>query len=819
MFVLRILGFLLICGALGAAAYDSAHSGAIAGTWTTTLTDLWPTSHSEAFTERFRYAPIALDPSSQSQPVPVASQVLDTLKGLPLWLVLGAFGIALSLAGYRRCERYDPESAPWYWLAPVLRGCGLAILIAVTAVVILDLSHVTPSLRGVVSMTLEDLWRELDPYTLEALRNTLQRAKIWDPGVVALLRLSALLVAGLMGFTIYRMGARRSPPRQFSSSKVTEPPQDEQTPTLQKTEPSPPSKNQTSLRSEVSQALSTFKSALLSIGLFSGFSNVLMLTGAFFMLQIYDRVLPSRSVPTLVALAILAGMLFAFLALLDMIRSRMLVRVGRAVDGTLSPRVYETIVRAPLKLKLGAGLQPLRDLDAVRSFLSSPGPIALFDLPWLPLYLGIIFAFHTALGVTALIGALILISLTLLTEIFARRSMKDASTYASARHNLAEASRRNAEVVASMGMAGRLGSYWAEANQNYLASSQKVSDVAAGFGSVSKALRMMLQSAMLGIGAYLVIHQQATAGIIIAASILIGRALAPVDLAIGNWKGFLGARQGWKRLSDLLRVLPAQAVPMALPPPRKNLTLEHASAVPPGEKKVVVQGVNFSLNSGQGLGIVGPTGSGKSSLIRVIVGAWQPARGRIQLDGAALDQWSPDQLGHHIGYLPQDVELFAGTVAQNIARFDRDADPQAIIAAAQAAGVHDLIVDLPQGYDTQIGEQGQVLSAGQRQRIALARALYGDPFLVVLDEPNSNLDGEGEAALMQAVADVRNRGGIVILAAHRPNVLISVDLILVLSNGTVTNFGPRDEVLSKVLVKRPVARPSLSVVQDVGAKS
>ena len=545
-----------------------------------------------------------------------------------------------------------------------------------------------------------------------------------------------------------------------------------------------------------------------------------MLTGAFFMLQIYDRVLPSRSVPTLVALAILVAVLFAALAVIDMIRSRILVRIGASLDNALSARVYDSVVRLPLKMgSRGDGVQPLRDLDAVRAFLSGPGPTALFDFPWLPLYLIVIFAFHIALGIAAIVGAIVLITLTLFTEALSRKPMKAASAFAQTRSGLAEASRRNAEVLAAMGMAGRINARWGEANQAYLMSHQKASDVAGGFGSVSKALRMILQSAVLGIGAYLVIHEAASAGIIIAAAILVARALAPVDLAIANWKGFLAARQSWRRLNQLLTMLPARETPMALPAPTASLTVEHASAVPPGGQKPVVQNVKFKLASGQGLGIIGPSGSGKSSLVRLIVGVWHPAQGQIRLDGAALDQWSPEALGRHIGYLPQDVELFSGTVAENISRFEPNAASEDIIAAAQAARVHDLILSLPKGYETEIGEQGHILSAGQRQRVALARALYRDPFLVVLDEPNSNLDSEGEEALTQAISGVRKRGGIVIVVAHRPSALASVDLVLVMAKGSAVGFGPKDEILSKVLAPAAASRRCAVLVSNRRSKN
>lgn len=560
--------------------------------------------------------------------------------------------------------------------------------------------------------------------------------------------------------------------------------------------------------SELAAALKSCRTAFLGVGLFSGISNILMLTGAFFMLQIYDRVLTSGSVPTLVALVVLAAGLFTAQAILDLIRGRILVRIGSSLDEDLNARVYDTVVRLPLNTaNRGDGLQPLRDLDAIRAFLSGQGPTALFDLPWIPVYLAIIFAFHTMLGVTALIGAIILIVLTLLTEILTRAPTAESAGFALSRNGLAEAGRRNAEVLAAMGIAKRMGARWREANRNYLTSQRRISDVAGGFGSISKAVRMMLQSAMLAVGAYFVINQEASGGIIIAGAILAGRALAPVDLAIANWRAFVAARQSRHRLNKLLALIPAQRAPMALPTPETSLSVEAASAVPPGSRKVVVQNVSFALKAGQGLGIVGPSASGKSSLVRMLVGVWQPVQGKIRLDGAALDQWGAEALGAHIGYLPQDVELFAGTVAENIARFEADAEPEIIIAAAREAGVHDLIVALPEGYDTEIGEQGQALSAGQRQRVALARALYRDPFLVVLDEPSSNLDTEGEAALTNAVLGVRRRGGIAVVVAHSSSALSGVDLLLVMHQGTAQALGPKDEVMAKTVQPSPPANP------------
>ena len=575
----------------------------------------------------------------------------------------------------------------------------------------------------------------------------------------------------------------------------------------------------TPARSELGNALAACRGAFISIGLMSGMSNILMLTGAIFMLEVYDRVLPSRSVPTLIGLVILAGGLYTALGLLDLIRGRILVRIGSRLDEALSGRVYETIVRLPLKVgNRNDGLQPLRDLDSIRSFLSGMGPTALFDLPWLPIYLVICFMFHPYIGLAALVGAVILGIITMMTETMTREPTRAATIFATARQSLAETSRRNAEVLTAMGMTSRIAMLWNDANTKYLASQRRASDVAGGFGSASKVLRMMLQSAVLAVGAYLVIYQQATAGIIIAGSILSARALAPVDLAIANWRGFVGARQGWKRLTDLFALLPSQSDPMALQPPSLSLVVENASVMPPGSEKVVVQDVSLSLRAGHGLGIIGPSGSGKSSLVRVLVGVWRPMRGRIRLDGAALDQWSPESLGPHVGYLPQDVELLAGTVAQNIGRFSDPLDPRAVIAAATAAGVHDLIVSLPEGYETQVGESGTALSAGQAQRVALARALYGDPFLVVLDEPNSNLDAEGDEALGKAIMSVRNRGGIVIVVAHRPSAIACVDMLLMMAQGRAQAFGPRDEVLARVLQRdTATAARSLKVVPETGA--
>ena len=573
-----------------------------------------------------------------------------------------------------------------------------------------------------------------------------------------------------------------------------------------------PNKSQ---KSELAAALAACRGAFIGVGIMSAMVNILYLTGSFFMLEIYDRVLPSRSIPTLVGIIVLAAALYIAQGVLDMIRGRILVRIGASLDESLSGRVFETIARLPLRVgQRNDGLQPLRDLDSIRTFLSGLGPIAMFDLPWMPFYIGICFVFHPLIGLTALVGAIVLVTVTLFTELRTRAPMKDAMGFATARNGLAETSRRNAEALIAMGMLGRISKRWHDSNDKYLDGQQRVSDVAGGLGAMSKILRMMLQSAVLGVGAYLVINQLATGGIIIAGSILAARALAPVDLAIANWKGFVTARQGWVRLTQLFKSMPEQTAPMALNAPSKSLKVEGAAVVAPGTQKVVAQDITIALEKGNGLGIIGPSASGKSSVARMLVGVWQPARGKVRLDGAALDQWSSEALGAHIGYLPQDVELLAGTVAQNIGRFQAETDSEAVIAAAKMAGVHELIVNLSEGYDTQVGEQGTSLSAGQAQRIALARALYRDPFLVVLDEPNSNLDSEGDEALTKAILAVRARGGIVVVVAHRPSAIAGVDFLMVMKQGRQQAFGPKDAIMSKLTQPQALPEP-LKVVQDV----
>jgi len=571
-------------------------------------------------------------------------------------------------------------------------------------------------------------------------------------------------------------------------------------------------------KSGLSGALAAFKRAFISIGVVSGVINILTLTGSFYLLQVYDRVVPGRSIPTLIGLSIIALVLFSFQGVLELIRSRLLIRIASAIDYACSGPIYTAMVQLPLRIKLpGDGNQPMRDLDQVRSFLSSGGPSALFDLPWMPIYVFICFLFHFWIGVTALAGAIILFGLTLLAEFRTKEPMRVASGLASNRAALAESARRNAEVLQAMGFGSRIRDRWSEVNLRHLNAMAHASDTAGTLGTVARILRTVLQSLILAIGAFLVIRGEATGGIMIASSILMSRALAPIDQLIGHWRGFVGARQSWYRLEKLVELLPKEEDRTELPAPRNQFTVEALGLAAPGGSYFIVQDVNFGLRAGDGLGVIGPSASGKSSLLRGLAGVWAPVRGSVRLDGATLDQWPLDELGRHIGYLPQDVQLFEGTIAENISRFDPQSTSEKVIAAASTAGVHELIVRLKDGYDTRVGEQGLELSAGQRQRIALARALYDDPFLVLLDEPNSNLDAEGEASLGDALRRIRRRGGIVIVVAHRPSALANLDVVLVMNGGRMHAFGRKNEILSK-LTRPALPQRSLKVVAAPEAK-
>ena len=552
---------------------------------------------------------------------------------------------------------------------------------------------------------------------------------------------------------------------------------------------------------DLAAAFQGFRGAVFAVSVISGIINLLALTGSIYMLQIYDRVLSSHSVPTLVSLSVLMFVLYAFYGAFDLLRNQASGRAAILFDRRIAGPVHAAVVNLPLKgASRSTAQQPLRDVDVIRSFLASGGPVAFLDLPWVPIYLAFVFLLHPWLGVMCLSGMLLLVLLTLLTERLSCEEVQASARADAARKSIADANVRNAETLQAMGFVGRAIDRFEKVNESYLVLQTRASDVIAKLTAVSKFLRLGLQSAILGLGAYLALRGELTGGAIIAASITSSRALAPVEQAIAHWRGFLGARQSFDRLSKTLVGLPAAHRPLALPPPVERLTLENATVCLPGVDRLVLFDVSFEMLGGQALAIIGPSAAGKSSLARAITGVWPLQRGSIRLDGAELGGWSLEELGRHIGYLPQDVTLFEGTIAENICRLEEEKDSVAIIAAARAAGVHEMILRLPDGYETNVGPDGSALSAGQRQRVALARALFRDPFLVVLDEPNSNLDAEGEHALSVAIEGIRNRGGIVLVVAHRPSALNAVDHVAMINAGRLSAFGPRDEILKKVLL-------------------
>jgi ATP-binding cassette subfamily C protein len=546
---------------------------------------------------------------------------------------------------------------------------------------------------------------------------------------------------------------------------------------------------------------------LTSVAVFSGVINLLALAGSFYMLQVYDRVLPSQSVPTLIGLSVLMIGLYFVNGALEHLRARIMSRIGTRIDKNLSPKVFNAVQILPLRSRsAGDGMQPIRDLDTIRSFMGGLGLPALFDLPWMPIYLFFVYLLHPSLALIAAGGALVLIILTMLTEYRSNAPLKAASAAGGQRLAIAEQTRRNAEAIYAMGLSPHIGKRYDALSSEYLAHQLKASDAAGGIGNLTKVIRMVLQSSVLGFGAYLVIQQEMSPGGIIAASITVSRALAPIETAIAHWRGFVSARLAAKRLSDLIMAagdLDRQVVD--LPAPQRQLQVENLVVGSPGVPEAIIKNVSFTLDRSDALGVIGPSGSGKSTLARALVGVWRPMNpaSAVRLDGASLDQWTPDRLGRHMGYMPQDVELFEGTIAENIARFDPDATSDKVVAAAKAAGAHDLIVRLANGYQTRIGEAGRSLSGGERQRVALARALYGDPFFVVLDEPNASLDAAGDAALTEAILAIRRRGGIAIVIAHRPSALAAVNKVLVLANGQTRAFGPKDEVLRSILQTVP----------------
>ncbi len=559
-----------------------------------------------------------------------------------------------------------------------------------------------------------------------------------------------------------------------------------------------------------------FRSTLLVVIFLSCAVNVLTLSGSLFMLEVYDRVVPSHSIPTLVGLIVILVVLISFQGAMEYVRTRILVRIGAAFDEAFGRPAHAAVLEMSLRtMRFDEGGQAIRDLDQIRTFVGSPGLVAFFDLPWIPVYIGFCMLLHPWIAYAAMAGACILIGFSILAELLTRDLTKSVTFLGAQRGAMIEGARRNAEVLHGMGFAGRFSDMWSDLSRDYVNRSVGLVDRATAISVLSRSFRTLLQSLVLALGGYLAIKQEISSGAIVAGSIIAGRALAPIDLAIANWRSVVSTRESWRRLARLLALFPARLQTFALPRPEKSLVVEGISLAPPGGERLVLNDVGFSLSAGNGLAVIGPSGSGKSSLIRAMVGVWKPVKGRVKLDGAALDQWPDDAKAAYTGYLPQDVELFSGTIAQNISRFAEAPPSEAVIEAARRADVHDLILNLPQGYETKLGEGGANLSAGQRQRIALARALYGNPFLIVLDEPNSNLDAEGEVALAKAIADARSRGAIVVVVAHRSQLLASVDLVAVVAEGRLQTIGPRDEVMARLTARAPHG-PPLKVVSETG---
>jgi PrtD family type I secretion system ABC transporter len=549
----------------------------------------------------------------------------------------------------------------------------------------------------------------------------------------------------------------------------------------------------------INEVLARGRKALTSVGIVSAVLNILLLSGSLYMMLVYDMVLPSGSVPTLMGLLMLVVVAYAFQGVLDFVRGRMLIHMAATVDVDLSRDIHALVGVLARGMPNADAMQPVRDLDVIRNFLSGPGPTALVDLPWMFFFIGILFLLHPWLGVTVLIGGAILIGLTMLTERLTKDRNQQLTTLAVSRTLIADTTRRHAEAIRALGMQKRISDRWSETSSRYLAAQEKLTGLASALGGTSKIMRMLMQSAVLTVGALLVMEGKASGGVIFASSILSSRALAPVELAIGNWRGFVAARQAWDRLKRLLERMPQERGSDILPLPTRSLTVEGLALGPPGSNVMTVKSVGFKVLAGEAVAVLGPSGCGKSTLVRGICGLWAPRAGAVRLDDAELSHWPADMIGAQIGYLPQNVELIDGTIAENIARFEPNASSDEVIRAATLAGVHDLVLHMPDGYNTNVGMDGRALSGGQRQRIALARALYRDPFLIVLDEPNSNLDQEGEEALAKAVRAACARGAIVLLVAHRPSILAAVDLVLMMKDGRAVAFGPKEQVVPQLV--------------------
>ena len=562
---------------------------------------------------------------------------------------------------------------------------------------------------------------------------------------------------------------------------------------------------------ELAASFNDVKSYFIYAGLFSAAVNLLMLVPVIYMLQVYDRVVSSGSYSTLAMLTLLMVALTAALGGFEWVRSMILIAASNRIEKNLRRRVSDaTFKRALLTGGAVSNSQPLSDLSSLRQFLTGNGLFAFFDAPWFPIYVFVMFMFHPLFGYAAIFAGIVMVALAYTTEKVTSKKLQDANSQSNWINNQVNGTLKNSEVIAAMGMADDLRHRQEKRFDQVLTLQTDASRSAGLLQSLSKTFRMVMQSLLLGLGALLALRQEISPGMMIAGSLLLGRALAPIDMLVGTWKGFTLARGQYDRLGQLLNQIPKDADTMSLPAPTGKLSAEQVMVVPPGSKNIVVRGVNMELNAGEALGIVGPSASGKSCLARALLGIWPTYSGKVRLDGADIFAWDRTELGPYIGYLPQDIELFDGSISENICRFG-DVDPDKVVEAARTAGVHDLILHLPQGYDTVIGGSGGILSGGQRQRIGLARAIYGSPKYLVLDEPNSNLDDQGERELVEAIRRIKSEGATVIIITHRTMVLQCVDKILVMRDGAASHFGPRDQVLAALAApqdKKSALRPA-----------
>ena len=555
----------------------------------------------------------------------------------------------------------------------------------------------------------------------------------------------------------------------------------------------------TNTHTELANRMQVIKRYFMFAGLFSAAINLLMLVPIIYMLQVYDRVISSGSMSTLAMLTLLMVCLLSAAGAFEWVRSMILIRASNRMDSELRERVFDASFKNSLMAgSKGVGAQPIHDLSALRQFLTGNGLFAFFDAPWFPIYVGVMFLFHPWFGIAAIVAGIIMIVLAFINERVTSKRLQDANTKANWVANQVNGSIRNAEVIAAMGMTENVRRQQEKNSDEVLVLQSNASQAASVLTSISKSFRMVMQSSLLGLGALLALQQEITPGMMIAGSLLLGRALAPIDMLVNTWKGFTVARLQYNRLGELLETIPAEKETMDLPSPTGIVTAQQITVIPPGSQTPVLRNVSLGLNAGEALAIVGPSASGKSSLARTLLGIWPTVSGKVRLDNADISSWDRKNLGPHIGYLPQDIELFDGTISQNICRFG-EINPDNIVAAAKLAGVHDMILHLPQGYDTAIGNSGGILSGGQRQRIGLARAIYGNPCFIVLDEPNSNLDDGGEQELVASLQRVKAQGCTIVVITHRPAVLSIADKMLMLKSGTVHLYGPKDQVLAKLV--------------------